>query len=232
MGKDPAFLFYDGDAARDVSHMNRLERGCYFDFIQAQKKFGPLTLPVIQKILGKDFQDCWPALKICLTYEEDMYFISWLQISIEKRQKYSEGRAKNRKGSKQPKNKEINSTYVPHMENEIVIENEIELLKEYDTWTEQITDGNDHLFQVMFRNEQIPAGDHIQFWIMDHRDLLNRYPKMRPPTQDAFRKSCLKHIRENYKKPTNGTTKTKREQNASDLRETLKNSIMREFGGG
>lgn len=124
-GKDPAFLFYDGDAARDVSHMNRLERGCYFDFIQAQKKFGPLTLPAIEKILGKDFAECWPALNLVLTYEEDMYFISWLQDSIEKRQKYSEGRRKNREGSKQTKNKESNSTYVDHMEN--AIENAIEI---------------------------------------------------------------------------------------------------------
>lgn len=126
MGKDPAFLFYDGDAARDVSHMNRLERGAYFDFIQAQKKFGPMTLPAIQKILGKDFNECWPSLQMCLTYVEDMYFISWLKDSIEKRQKYSEGRAKNRKGLKQSKNKEPQSTYVNHMENVIENENAIE----------------------------------------------------------------------------------------------------------
>lgn len=124
MGKDPAFLFYDGDAARDVSHMNRLERGCYFDIMQAQKKFGPLTLPAIKKILGRDFDECWPSLQMCLTYVQDMYFISWLKDSIEKRQKYSEGRAKNRKGLKSTKNNENNSTYVPHMVN--VDANEIE----------------------------------------------------------------------------------------------------------
>jgi hypothetical protein len=33
---------------------------------------------------------------------------------------------------------------------------------------------------------------------------LSRYPKMRPPNQQAFRQSCIKHIRENYKKPING----------------------------
>jgi hypothetical protein len=117
MAKDPAFLFYDGDAARDVSHMNRLERGCYFDFIQAQKKFGPLSLDRIKKILGKDFEDCWPSLQMCLTYEEDTYIISWLQFSIEKRQKYSEGRAKNRKGQKDSKNETSDATYVNHMVN-------------------------------------------------------------------------------------------------------------------
>lgn len=116
MAKDPAFLFYDGDAARDVSHMSRLERGCYFDFLQAQKKFGAMKMPQIQKILGKDFEECWPALNLILTYDKDMYYIGWLKDSIEKRQNYSESRAKNRKGKNQPENKESESTYVNHME--------------------------------------------------------------------------------------------------------------------
>lgn len=131
MAKDPAFLFYDGDAARDVSHMNRLERGCYFDFIQAQKKFGWLSLDVIKKILGKDFETCWQSLKICLTYEQDMYFIMWLHESIEKRKKYSESRSRNKKGSNKPKNKDLDSTYVNHMENAIVNENAIEEVLKY-----------------------------------------------------------------------------------------------------
>jgi hypothetical protein len=123
MAKDPAFLFYDGDAARDVSHMNRLERGCYFDFVQAQKKFGPLTIESIQKILGKDFEECWPALNLILTYDNHMYFIAWLKDSIEKRQKYSESRSKNKKGKNKPENEDLSKSYVNHME----IENAIEI---------------------------------------------------------------------------------------------------------
>jgi len=124
MGKDPAFLFYDGDAAKDVSHMNRIERGCYFDFIQAQRKFGAIPLHTIKKILGRDFDECWESLNMCLTCVNDMYFIEWLKDSTERRQKYSEGRSKNRKGQKQAENKDLPSTYVKHMENEneIVIE--------------------------------------------------------------------------------------------------------------
>lgn len=116
MAKDPAFLFYPGDASEDVSHMNRLERGAYFDVIQAQKKFGPLSLVVVKKILGKDFDSVWDSLKMCLTYEKDMYYIAWLQESIEKRKKYSASRAENRKGQKQAGNKQKDSTYVRHME--------------------------------------------------------------------------------------------------------------------
>lgn len=79
-----------------------------------------------------------------------------------------------------------------------------EKLQEYEQWTNDIISGNDQLFFDMFKNEGLPPGDHNQFWVLDHRDMLNRYPKMRPPTQQAFRQSCLKHIRENFKKPING----------------------------
>ena len=116
--KDPAFLFYDGDAARDVSHMNRLERGCYFDIIQAQRKFGRLTIDLIQKILGKEFETCWESVKICLSYDNDMYFIEWLENSTIKRKEYSESRRKNRLSDNQEDKKIISESYVKHMENE------------------------------------------------------------------------------------------------------------------
>jgi hypothetical protein len=122
--KDPAFLYYDGDAARDVSHMNRLERGCYFDLIQAQRKFGRLSVDIIKKILGKDFETCWESVKICLSYDNDMYFIEWLELSTIKRKEYSESRRKNRMAEKQEDINNISESYVNHMENEneIVIE--------------------------------------------------------------------------------------------------------------
>lgn len=111
MANDPAFLFYDGDAAKDVSHLTRLERGCYFDIIQAQRKFGRLSIEIIKRVLGKDFDECWEDIKICLSCEEHMYFISWLEESTLKRKEYSESRRKNRLKK---------TTYVNHMENEIV----------------------------------------------------------------------------------------------------------------
>ena len=113
--KDPAFLFYDGDAAKDVSHMNRLERGCYFDLIQAQRKFGRLSESLIHKILGKDFDNCWESIKICLTYDNDMYFIEWLENSTIKRKEYSESRRKNRLKQQQEENQSDNT----HIENNI-----------------------------------------------------------------------------------------------------------------
>lgn len=134
MGKDPAYLFYPADASEDTQFMNRLERGAYFDILKAQKKFGKFKLEHIRKILGTDFNSCWPALEICLTCEDDMYFIGWVNDSIVKRKEYTESRRKNRTGK--PKNPtsgniesyvqdmtEAENTYVSDM----VIENEIEI---------------------------------------------------------------------------------------------------------
>ena len=89
MAKNPAFNYYYADAASDVAHMNRLERGCYFDLIHAQKKFGKLPVEQIKKILGKDYEQCWPALEMVLFKEDDLYFIEWVYDSIEQRKQHS-----------------------------------------------------------------------------------------------------------------------------------------------
>jgi hypothetical protein len=91
LAKDPAFLFYDGDAAIDVSHMNRLERGAYFDLIQAQRKFRGYTVEQARKILGRDFDEVWPALELILAKDElGLFYIEWVRDSMEKRKQYSE----------------------------------------------------------------------------------------------------------------------------------------------
>ncbi|HYF69129.1 MAG TPA: hypothetical protein VD884_13390 [Ohtaekwangia sp.] len=225
MAKDPAFLFYPGDASEDTQFMNRLERGCYFDLLKAQKKFRRFNLVLIKKVLGNDFQACWPSLESVLRKEGDLYFIGWADDAIENRAAHAEKQKKRIKDywdkkksesipepnqndtTEQPKQNRGNSLeneIVNENENEIKKEDESEILAEYEYWTQAIIDGIDHKFQQMFMKELIPPGPHIQFWISDHLDLLNRYPRMRPPDQHAFRRSCLKHIRENFKKQPNG----------------------------
>lgn len=140
--KDPAFLFYDGDAARDVSHMNRLERGCYFDLIQAQRKFGGFTVEQARKILGKDFDTCWESLTLILTRDNDVYFIEWVKESISNRKDFAERQRKriqdywDRK-KEIPRNNHGISTDIPlvnenEIENEDVIKDEVELKEK--TW--------------------------------------------------------------------------------------------------
>ena len=109
--KDPAFLFYFNEVSHDIYHLSRLERGCYLDLIIAQKKFGPLTVEQIKKILADDYDKCWPSLKISFTYDNDMktYYLEWLDESIKKRKAFSESRRKNRLKSN---SKDINS-YLP-----------------------------------------------------------------------------------------------------------------------
>ena len=94
MGRDPAFLYYDGDASRDVAHMNRLERGCYLDIIHFQKKFGRFTMEQARKILGKDFEECWESVELVLSKEDGRFFIGWVDESISKRKVYAEKQRK------------------------------------------------------------------------------------------------------------------------------------------
>jgi hypothetical protein len=115
MAKDPAFLFYPGDASEDTQFMNRLERGCYFDILKAQKKFGRFSLDQIKKVLGGDFDSCWPALEIVLKSENGFYFIEWVDDAVTARKAFSESRRNNRKGKKSSE-KEVNQTSLSYDE--------------------------------------------------------------------------------------------------------------------
>lgn len=89
--EDFCFTYYDGDAARDKAHMTRLQRGAYDDIISAQRKRGHLSIEDIQRVLSKDFEECWPALEWILKIDaEQKYFIEWVDKSIEKMRKHAQ----------------------------------------------------------------------------------------------------------------------------------------------
>ncbi len=89
--RDFCFTYYDGDATRDMAHMNRLERGCYTDIIIAIRNFGHLTMAQIKKVLSKDFDECWSALELILkTDDNNKYFIGWLENSTSESKTHSE----------------------------------------------------------------------------------------------------------------------------------------------
>jgi hypothetical protein len=98
--EDFCFTYYDGDAARDKAHLGRLQRGAYDDIISAQRKFGHLTIEVIQRVLGSDFESCWTPLEWVLKRDEEgKYYIDWLEISIQKmrvQSKIQKGKAEDR----------------------------------------------------------------------------------------------------------------------------------------
>lgn len=112
--EDFCFTYYDGDAARDVAHMNRLERGAYHDFIVSQRKFGHLSLSLIKKTFGSDFEKVWEALEIVLKKDAaGNYFIEWLENSIEKMRRQSDHQSRNGKLGGRPKKSELKANKNP-----------------------------------------------------------------------------------------------------------------------
>jgi hypothetical protein len=104
--EDFCFNFYDGDAARDASHMNRTERGGYYDMIMAQRKFGWLTIDHVKKVLGKDFDEIWPAIELIMIKDGDFFYIEWVETSLQKMRTHSGHQSENgKKGGRPPKNK-------------------------------------------------------------------------------------------------------------------------------
>lgn len=157
--------------------------------------------------------------------EKGLWYNQRLEDETTKRNKFTEsrrnngnlgGRPKKEKPTQQPKQKQVVSHTVMRMENENedVIENEI-LLK-YKEWTKQVLEETDQVFEGMLYGEKTIKLTGLVFDTLakDHLGLLNRYPKMRPQTQQAFRESLMKHIRENYNK-ANGNGR-KQDQRTAD----------------
>lgn len=137
MAKDPAFLFYPSNASEDTQFMNRLERGAYFDLLKAQKMFGRFTIDQVKKVLGGDFQSCWPAIELVLTKDGEHYFIGWVQDAMTKRAEHSAKQKKRIDDYWAKKNAELNqtdSTEQPKQNNgistDIPLENTIEIKNE------------------------------------------------------------------------------------------------------
>jgi len=227
MANDPAFLFYPGDYLRDTQCLSERAQVAYDRLMCEHMRNICITQAQLDFFTKRLTADEKSEVLMVLKKISGGFQIGWVAESIEKRREYSESRRKNRtskaKHSPESKTKEC-KTYVPHMENENenVIVNEDEILKEYINWSEQILDNNDSQFETMLFNERWKIVPEIfVILINDHVGLLHRYPKMRPPTQHAFRISLLKHIRENKDKyngkPITGSTggkQTKQEQSA------------------
>jgi hypothetical protein len=121
---DFCFTYYDGDAARDMAHMNRLARGGYTDIIISQRKFGSLTLKQIKMILGNDYEEIWPAIELVMVKdEEERYYIEWLDNSITQMKGHSGHQSENgKKGGRPPKinpNESENKPEIKQTESEV-----------------------------------------------------------------------------------------------------------------
>jgi superfamily I DNA/RNA helicase len=180
-----------------------------------QFNVGKFTKAQAKQVLSICFDVAWPMLEQKFSTDGKFFWNQRLSAEIEKRQKFTESRRNNAKGHKTPK---ASAKHMhKHMENENRNENENEILTEYENWTDAILNRLDQHFEQMLMKESIPESPAVEHWVRDHLGLLNRYPKMRPTSQDAFRKSCMKHLRENYKKPitSNGTTRKEQDTKAA-----------------
>lgn len=102
--EDFCYTHYDGDEARDMTHMNRTERGAYTDIRIFQRKVGHLTLDQIKKVLSKDFDECWPAIELVMKQDnQGKYFIEWLENSLARAKKHSGKQSDNGKNGGRPR---------------------------------------------------------------------------------------------------------------------------------
>lgn len=120
MSKDPAILFYSSDFLTGTMLMSNEQVGKYIRLLCLQHQ--------------KDFLSEKDMLKICETYDEDIwnkfvksddgYYNQRMKDEKEKRFNYSESRRNNRKKKESEKDmSNISKTYVQHMENENENEN-------------------------------------------------------------------------------------------------------------
>lgn len=101
---DFCFNYYDGDATRDMAHMNRLERGAYTDVVIQQRQRGHLSLDDLKKFLSRDFEAVWPSLEWVLKVDSDgKFFIEWLENSEVKSKAHSTKQTENRAKAEEKK---------------------------------------------------------------------------------------------------------------------------------
>lgn len=119
--KNPAVLFYTGDFMTGTLFLNNEEVGAYIRLLCMQHQKGHLSEEEILQICKKN--EIFSS--IILHFKKDkkgLYFNKRMELEIEKRQKYSESRAKNRSKIKKDM-KNICNSYEKHMENENEDEN-------------------------------------------------------------------------------------------------------------
>ena len=227
MAKDPAFLFYPGDWLGGTMLLTRHQKGCYMDLLMAQFNSGPLSLDQIKLVLGQD-QALWTVLQDKFKKDNSgRFFNQKLATEIEKRKSYVESRSTNKKGKTKSYDKSYENHMSGHMENEnrneyvneirkgVQGENKLESssqqleadFTDYELWTRSIIEHTDPLFEQMLMGENLKPNGSLEKLARDHLELLARYPAMRPQSQQLFRYSALKHLRENLEK-----LKTKNQQ--------------------
>lgn len=118
--KNPAVLFYTADFITGTLFMNNEEVGAYIRVLCMQHQKGHLSEREIKQICKTD--EIYNAILVHFKTDENGYlFNERMDLEKEKRTKYSESRANNRKKKNETyveDMKNICDTYEEHMENE------------------------------------------------------------------------------------------------------------------
>lgn len=124
MAKDPAFLFYPGDYLQDTQGMSERSQVAYDRIICKHMLNIPITKEQLNHFTKRLDELEKSEVMSVLTKFEGGYIIEWVAESINKRKAFSRSRAENRIGKKKKDILNTSLTYVSHMENVIVNENE------------------------------------------------------------------------------------------------------------
>lgn len=119
MAKDPAFLFYANDFDSKTKFFSHEQVGMYLRLLIAQFQTGRLTQEQVLFICKRHDKD---VLSKFDKDENGLYFNERLELESIKRKKYSESRRQNRL-KKDNKIGTYDDTYVSHMENTLLIDN-------------------------------------------------------------------------------------------------------------
>ena len=126
MAKDPAFLFYSADFIVGTYEMTDEQVGRYIRLMCLQHQKGHLSESVVLSVMGGEIdREVIGKLK---RDDDGLYYNERLDEETSKRRKYSESRAKNRKGGAVSKSHDnhmsnICNSYDEHMVNENENEN-------------------------------------------------------------------------------------------------------------
>ena len=114
--KNPAVLFYTADFITGTLFMSNEEVGAYIRILCMQHQKGHLTEAEIKQICKTE--DVYKAISNHFIKDDSgLYYNKRMDFEKEKRSKYSESRANNRK-KKEEDMKNICNSYEKHMENE------------------------------------------------------------------------------------------------------------------
>lgn len=225
MAKDPRFNFYVDNWIGGTEGFTLEQEGAYLALILMQTKVGRFTHQqahdkLMQKTRGNAAAcaELWNFLMPKFSTDGTTYWSDRLEAEINKSrlhsQKQSE-RAKKRflnpqeKGGTHSGNAAAHAAVLPDNRTGIGIgsrnktkgvqgETDKPDFTDYELWTAQVIDHTDALFEQMLMGEQLKPNGSLATLARSHLELLGRYSKtMQPQSQQTFRYSLLRHVKEN-----------------------------------